>query len=151
VSEIADTLSKTEKALRDRFVGEYLVDYDPFGAALRIGYSEVYAKQYARTFMLEPYVRSCITKQEEKLGLVTEEEKHRQKIVAGLYRIARSPTSPASAQVAAYTQLAKISGIEAPVKTQQEVKLTSTSPELSHLSVAELEKIKSMMYVTPTK
>lgn len=144
---MADTLSKAERALRDRFVGEYLVDYDALGAALRIGYSEAFARQYSQSFMLEPYVRARITQQEEKLGIATEEEKHRRKIVAGLYRIAGGAKSAASAQVAAYSQLAKITGIEAPVKTQQEVKLTSTSPELGHLTVAELEQIKNMMYV----
>ena len=36
VSEMADTLTKQEKALRQRFVAEYLADYDSVGAAIRL-------------------------------------------------------------------------------------------------------------------
>lgn len=147
MSEMADTLGKTERKLRDRFVEEYLVDYDAFGAAIRIGYSEAFARQYSQQFMLEPYVRKRITSREQELGITTEEDQHRRKIVSGLYRIAHSPNSAASAQVAAYTQLAKIVGIEAPVKTQQEVTVTSTSPEMDHLTLEDLEAIKKKLYV----
>lgn len=144
MSEMADTLGKTERKLRDRFVEEYLVDYDAFGAAIRIGYSEAFARQYSQQFMLEPYVRKRITAREQELGITTEEDQHRRKIVSGLYRIAHSPKSAASAQVAAYTQLAKIVGIEAPVKT--EVKMTENSPDMSHLTLEEKLAIKKKLY-----
>jgi len=151
VSEMADTLTKQEKALRQRFVAEYLADYDSVGAAIRLGYQEAFAQQYAKQFLAEPYTLKLIKEREAEFGILTEEDQHRKKIVAGLYREAHSRFNSGSARVAALTQLAKIIGIEAPVKTQQEVRVTTDSPELGHLSVAELEEIKRKLYVKPTE
>lgn len=151
MSEMADTLTKQEKALRQRFVAEYLADYDAFGAAIRLGYQEAFAQQYAKQFLTEPYTLKLIKEREAEFGILTEEDQHRKKIVAGLYREAHSRFNSGSARVAALTQLAKIIGIEAPVKTQQEVRVTTDSPELGHLSVAELEEIKRKLYVKPTE
>lgn len=148
---MADTLTKQEKALRQRFVAEYLVDYDAIGAAIRLGYQEAFAQQYAKQFLTEPYTLKLIKEKEAEFGILTEDDQHRKKIVAGLYREAHSRFNSGSARVAALTQLAKIIGIEAPVKTQQEVRVTTDSPELGHLSVAELEEIKRKLYVKPTE
>jgi len=151
VSEMADTLTKQEKALRQRFVAEYLADYDSVGAAIRLGYQEAFAQQYAKQFLTEPYTLKLIKEKEAEFGILTEEDQHRKKIVAGLYREAHSRFNSGSARVAALAQLAKIVGIEAPVKTQQEVRVITDSPELGHLSVAELEEIKRKLYVKPTE
>lgn len=151
MSEMADTLTKQEKALRQRFVAEYLADYDAIGAAIRLGYQEAFAQQYAKQFLTEPYTLKLIKEKEAEFGILTEDDQHRKKIVAGLYREAHSRFNSGSARVAALTQLAKIIGIEAPVKTQQEVLVTTDSPELGHLSVAELEEIKRKLYVKPTE
>ena len=151
MSEMADTLTKQEKALRQRFVAEYLADYDAIGAAIRLGYQEAFAQQYAKQFLTEPYTLKLIKEKEAEFGILTEEDQHRKKIVAGLYREAHSRFNSGSARVAALTQLAKIIGIEAPVKTQQEVRVTADSPELGHLTVAELEEIKRKLYVKPTE
>ena len=151
MSEMADTLTKQEKALRQRFVAEYLADYDSVGAAIRLGYQEAFAQQYAKQFLTEPYTLKLIKEKEAEFGILTEDDQHRKKIVAGLYREAHSRFNSGSARVAALTQLAKIIGIEAPVKTQQEVRVTTDSPELGHLSVAELEEIKRKLYVKPTE
>lgn len=151
MSEMADTLTKQEKALRQRFVAEYLADYDAIGAAIRLGYQEAFAQQYAKQFLTEPYTLKLIKEKEAEFGILTEDDQHRKKIVAGLYREAHSRFNSGSARVAALTQLAKIIGIEAPVKTQQEVRVTTDSPELGHLTVAELEEIKRKLYVKPTE
>jgi hypothetical protein len=148
---MADTLTKQEKALRQRFVAEYLADYDSVGAAIRLGYQEAFAQQYAKQFLTEPYTLKLIKEKEAEFGILTEDDQHRKKIVAGLYREAHSRFNSGSARVAALTQLAKIIGIEAPVKTQQEVRVTTDSPELGHLTVAELEEIKKKLYVKPTE
>ena len=146
MSEMADTLTKQERALRQRFVEEYLTDYDAFAAAIRLGYQEAFAQQYAKQFLTEPYTLKLIKEKEAEFGILTEEDQHRKKIVAGLYREAHSRFNSGSARVAALTQLAKIIGIEAPVKTEQQVKLTTDSPELGHLTVAEMEEIKKKLY-----
>ena len=151
MSEMADTLTKQEKAARKKFVDQYMIDFEPVSAAIRLGYQEAFAQQYAKQFMSEPYTLDLIAKKQEELGCSTEEEQHRRRVVAGLYRITGSRFASASAQVAAYSQIAKIVGLEAPVKTQQEVRVTTDSPELSHLSVAELEEIKRKLYVKPTE
>lgn len=153
MSDLAPTLSESEKAVRLRFVEQYLKDYDALAAAVRLGYESTYAETYAGKFMKEPFTLQAISEQEGELGITTEEDKHRKRIVAGLYRIAHSRHSPASSQVAAFTQVAKIVGIEAPVKTVQDVRVTSNSPDMAHLGVADLEFIKEKLYnktpVTP--
>lgn len=151
MSELADTLTKQERDFRERFVEQYLVDYDAYSAAIRLGYQEAFARQYAKQFMAEPYTLNRIAEREAEMGILTEEDQHRKKIVAGLYREAYNRSNSGSARVAALAQLAKIIGIEAPAKTQQEVRVTTDSPDLSHLSVDELEEIKRKLYVKPTK
>lgn len=144
MSELADTLTKQEKALRQRFVAEYLADYDAFAAAIRLGYQEAFAQQYAKQFLTEPYTLKLIKEKEAEFGILTEEDQHRKKIVAGLYREAHSRFNSGSARVAALTQLAKIIGIEAPVKTQQVLpKIGNT--DLSKLTDEELAKLEEMM------
>lgn len=145
-SVLSETLSKTERALRARFVEQYLIDYDPLSAAIRIGYTNSFAEQYAKKFLSETYTLKLIADREVEMGLDTEESKHRRKIVTGLYREAHSRFNSGSARVAALTQLAKITGIEAPVKTVQEVHVTEGSPELEHLSLEDLELIKNKLY-----
>lgn len=144
MSEMADTLTKQERSLRQRFVEEYLTDYDAFAAAIRLGYQEAFAQQYAKQFLTEPYTLKLIKEKEAEFGILTEEDQHRKKIVAGLYREAHSRFNSGAARVAALTQLAKIIGIEAPVKT--EVKVTDTAPDMSHLTLEEKLAIKKKLY-----
>lgn len=144
MSEMADTLTKQERALRQRFVEEYLTDYDAFAAAIRLGYQEAFAQQYAKQFLTEPYTLKLIKEKEAEFGILTEEDQHRKKIVAGLYREAHSRFNSGSARVAALTQLAKIIGIEAPVKS--EVKLTEAEHDMSHLTLEEKLAIKKKLY-----
>ena len=40
-----------EKALRDLFVQEYIKDFDPFQACLRVGFQAAFAVEYAKKFM----------------------------------------------------------------------------------------------------
>jgi hypothetical protein len=90
VSELSDTLTKQEKATRDRFVEQYLIDYEPVSAVIRLGYQEAFAQQYAKQFMTESYTLKKIAEREQALGIDKEEERHRKRIVAGLYREAHS-------------------------------------------------------------
>lgn len=140
---MADNLTKQERSLRQRFVEEYLADYDPVAAAIRLGYQEAFAQQYAKQFLAEPYTLKLIKEKEAEFGILTEEEQHRKRIVAGLYREAYNRSNSGSARVAALTQLAKIIGIEAPVKT--ELKVESEQPDLSNLSMEELKQLHALM------
>lgn len=143
MSEMAETLTKQERTLRQRFVEEYLADYDPVAAAIRLGYQEAFAQQYAKQFLGEPYTLRLIKEKEAEFGILTEEDQHRRKIVAGLYREAYNRFNTGSARVAALTQLAKIVGIEAPVKT--ELKVEAEQQDLSNLSMDELKQLHALM------
>lgn len=140
---MADTLTKQERSLRQRFVEEYLADYDAIAAAIRLGYQEAFAQQYAKQFLAEPYTLKLIKEKEAEFGILTEEDQHRKKIVAGLYREAHNRFNSGSARVAALTQLAKIIGIEAPVKT--ELKVEAEQQDLSNLSMEELKQLHALM------
>jgi Terminase small subunit len=123
VSELAEGLSKREQQIRDRFVEEYIVDYNVFQAALRCGYQEAYATDYSQRFMREPYVQQQIIKRQEALGETGDEAQHKKRIIAGLYKNANDygPGGTIGGRVAAYNSLMKLLGLEAPVKSVVEV------------------------------
>ena len=147
--EIAETLTKQEQAQRRRFVAEYLVDYDPLGAAIRIGFAKGYAEQYAGIFMQEPFTRKLISDKTQALGVMDEAAEHKRRVLAGLYRITADRYGSASSKVAAYAQISKIVGLDAPVKTEQAVTVTAKGPDTSHLSIAELEEMKNKLFGLP--
>lgn len=115
-------LSDKEKGLRNKFVDEYLIDFDQTAAAIRIGFSASFAQTYAEKFMTEPYVRKRITDMQIAL---TEDEKieaelDRRRIRAGLMREAhyRGPGSSHAARVSALGKLATIRDMDAPIKVK---------------------------------
>lgn len=111
-----------EKALRDLFVKEYLVDYDSIGAAMRVGYNRGIAKEYAVRLMDEPYVMRQIAKQE---GAPIEESEDvlKKRIMAGLIREAnyRGAGSSQAARVAALGKLAQLNGMEPATRMKTEL------------------------------
>jgi hypothetical protein len=118
----APVLNYRERALRDLFVQEYLTDYDQFAAALRCGYAESYAREYAGKLMNEPYVRQKI----RELEVLPEDEDNPEKmknyVVVGLRREANyrgSGASP-SARVAALSKISSIYGLDAPTRSKNE-------------------------------
>lgn len=103
------------KRMMDRFVQEYLRDYDAVAACLRMGYNKTAAEGFASQFMESPHVQRGIKDGEdaEKEDDDDHEAKKR-KIIAGLNREANyfGPGSSQGARVAALAQLAKINGLE---------------------------------------
>lgn len=144
MSVLAEPLTKQEKTVRQKFVDQYMVDLEPVSAAIRLGYQEAFAQQYAKQFMGEPYTLELIAKKQQELGCSTEEEQHRRRVVAGLYRITGSRFASASAQVAAYAQIAKIVGLEAPIKTEVSV-TPKSSINLSSLTDEEADALQELM------
>lgn len=115
-------LSIAARNLRDRFVKEYLVDYDALSAAGRVGYSRQFAKEYSLRFMQEPYVLLQIKNAESS----TEEDNAdamKKRILMGLIREAnyRGPGCSQSARVAALSKLASIAGMDSPSKSKIEM------------------------------
>ena len=120
--DLRDTLTAPERSLRDKFVQEYLIDYDALQAAIRVGYSKSLAKQYATRFMLEPYTLQQIRLREA--GPLDETpDAAKQRVMVGLYREAnyRGVGCSQSARVAALAKLAAIHGMDAPTKRINEI------------------------------
>jgi len=102
---------------REAFIFQYMTDFDAYQAVLRLNYGEKGAAHASQWFMTDAYVLNRIEEEKNKLGISTDEEMHRRRVVAGLYRIANNKKASASAQVAAWGQLSKILGMEAPTKS----------------------------------
>lgn len=105
-------LSLAEKQLRDRFVTEYLVDYDAWAACLRVGLMKSVAMTYAQELLEDPYVRREITAREKAKAANPEQEKveKQRQIEAWLVQQAtyRGPGASHAARVSALGTLAKI-------------------------------------------
>lgn len=103
---------------RDRFVTALIQGYPKYQAALMAGVPPRSAHKEASTMWAEPYVQEQFRKLRDQI----EEEQIvcRKDIIIGLLQEARNdgPGGVHMARVAAYTQLAKIMGYEAPQKTE---------------------------------
>lgn len=152
MTEFANPLEERELEIRRRFAKEYIYDYDPILAAIRLGYSKAYAEQYGKQFLSEPRTQQLIQELSSELGAETEEEIHRRRVVAALYREANltGAGSSHSARVAALAQIARITGILAPEKTEGVIKVEE-APDMSHLSVEQMEQVKQLLYAQPAK
>lgn len=107
--------NETQRAQLDRFVVEYLRDYDAVGACLRLGYGAEHARTLAGQFIQYPYVASRIRDVEEAdKDEDDESEIIRKRVKAGLLREANNfgEGSSQSARVAALMALGKIAGME---------------------------------------
>lgn len=118
------TYSYREKALRDFFINEYLVDYDATAAAIRVGYGRAIAKEFGARFMQEPYVLRQISKREGSVDPNNPEDDDaaRRKIIAGLVRESnyRGPGSSQAARVAALSRLSQIYGMDMSKKPEDD-------------------------------
>lgn len=115
--------SEQERALRDRFVEEYLVDYSPLNAARRVGFSNSFAQEYAKRFMEESYVKRRIKHYEERTDLNEEdlETYNKVRIRNRLMREAHDMFANGSSRVAALGKLMSLYGMDAPTRIKQEV------------------------------
>lgn len=124
---MSNELSPKEQELRDKFVDEYLLDFDQTAAAIRVGFSASFAATYAEKFMCEPYVRKRLA---EKQTALAEDERaeadlDRRRIRAALMREAhyRGPGSSHAARVAALGKLASIRDMDAPTKIKADLSM----------------------------
>lgn len=122
-SSLAPPLTKSEMELRDRFVTEYLTDYDAYKAAIRIGYAPAYAKDFCQRFMQEPYVLGKIRDAEGGAVDDLNVETQKKMIVAALWREAKNMGAGSSqaARVAALAKLSAFYGMDAPKQTKTEL------------------------------
>lgn len=133
-------LSGKEKALRDAFVREYLDDYDPVKACVRLGYKLTVATTYAARFMEESYVLKKISETRSNGGDVNSI------IKSGLAREANfyGAGSSHGARVSALAQLSKIEGMEksaAPTTQINQAVFHLTKENISKLDDDDLDKL----------
>ncbi|HEY9246339.1 MAG TPA: terminase small subunit [Candidatus Methanoperedens sp.] len=112
------------KAKRDKFIAEFLIDFNGPLAWIRSGGSYSTAAKMGNQYLREPYVAKKIWEVIDSL----EEAKiiNRKRILAGLVREANFMGIGAShsARVSAYSKLASILGMDAPQKVEAKVKFT---------------------------
>lgn len=114
-------LSEKEKALRHEFVRQYLIDFDPVLACMRVGFTKNFAEDYAIRFMAESYVQKRIT--ETSLTNPDDENEQEEKdkqLTLSVLREA-SQNGPYSSRVAAASKLASILGMDKPVASSLEI------------------------------
>ncbi len=107
--------TETQRIMLDRFVEQFLRDYDAVEACRRLGYGTEHARSFARQFMETPYVANKIRDVEEAEKEEDDEaEMMRRRVKAGLLREANNfgEGTSQSARVAALVALGKIAGME---------------------------------------
>jgi hypothetical protein len=114
-------MSEREKALRDTFVAEYLVDFNALKACMRCGFPREFATEWAQKLMDEPYVQKRIKEISfTPVDPKQEEEYEKKRIKNQLMREAHyyGPGSSHAARVSALAQLQKFYGMEKPRQTE---------------------------------
>lgn len=115
-------LNEQERALRDLFVDEFLVDYSPLNAARRCGFSNGFAEDWGKKLHSESYVqRQIAAKQAMDLDPDKLAEYDKKRIRAALMREAHAAYNSGSSRVAALGRLMSLYGMDAPTKIQSEV------------------------------
>lgn len=113
-SGLADysTLTPSAKAVRDKFVDYYLVDYDALRAAQLCGYVPPYASEMASKFMECPYVQNRIRLLQDTVE--NEDDTIKKRIVQALTKEANyyGHGSSHAARVNALSKLAAIQGMD---------------------------------------
>jgi Terminase small subunit len=118
-----ENITPKMKEKRDRFIAEYLVDFNGVHAYIRSGGPATTAAKMSCQFLKEPYV---LKKIRETIDALEEANIiNRKRILAGLVREANYAGIGAShgARVSAYAKLATILGMDAPIKIDAKVKV----------------------------
>lgn len=113
-------MSKDDILIRDKFVTEYIVDYDGFNACLRMGFLHSVASTYAEQFLKEGYVqRGIAAAQRQQVRDPSDQLKADRELTLNTLREAMQ-RGPYASRVAAAAKFSAILGLDAPIKTQNE-------------------------------
>lgn len=118
-------MTPREKALRDLFVEQYLIDFNSTLAAQRCGFERDFAIEYGRKFLSEPYVQQALMfARFADRDPAQFEAYNKKRIMQGLLAEAhyKGPGSSHAARVAALGKLSAIHGMEAPKKLEATLK-----------------------------
>lgn len=114
-------LSPAELALRDNFVFQYLIDFDPYQAAVRVGFLSNLALSYAQRFMGEGYVLRKIAELSRACpDNENEQRKRDESLTLNTLRQAMQ-NGPYASRVAAARELANILGLTGGNKRAEEL------------------------------
>lgn len=107
-----DTYTDKQKDLRDRFVNEYLIDFNATDAYIRAGGNQKNPTQAGYNLKREPYVARAIQAAVDSLDAA--KVTNRQRIMAGLVREANHFGIGAAhaARVSAWTRLSSLLGMD---------------------------------------
>lgn len=72
--------TEQERAVLDRFIDEYMKDYNPVEACMRVGFQLAFAVEYAKIFMTKAYVQRRIA--ERKSEPISDAEPDKQVVKA---------------------------------------------------------------------
>lgn len=153
MNEFQPQLNDREQEVRNRFAIEYVQCRDPIRAALRIGYNESVAREYAVRFMQEAYTLKAIDAAERSLnpdeiddGLNYEQRKIKKLLF--LEAEERGEGSAHSARVSALSKLVSVCGMESPIKVESNVNHSGNlnhSFDFSTLRKDELAMVRSLL------
>lgn len=114
-------LNEREKALRELFVNEYLVDYDEIKAAQRVGFQKAFAEDYAKKFMNESFVQKLIKAKEHTPVDEKKMEQYDKETVRAVLRAEmHNKFGTPAARVQAASKMAAILGMDKPVEVKNE-------------------------------
>lgn len=152
--EYENTLTNWEKKLREDFVKEYLIDYNYLGAAVRVGFADKLAHEFAYKLEHDPYVRRLIAEKKDKADIAEQEgfDPVQNRIFQGLMREAFNygPGATAATRINALSKLAAIRGMEAPQKVETSISHSGTvntnqTFDFSKYSKEELKLIRQLL------
>lgn len=136
---LAPSLSEDEKAIRDLFCIEYVKDFDPVQACVRMGFMAVYAVEYGQRYLEEPYVQQQLAALQRKQQLSEEEQRNEDKaLIMSVLRQA-AQNGPYASRVQAAKQLAIMHGLDKTESDGGEEQLINAFKEFAS-SVQGLDK-----------
>lgn len=62
IPDLTQSLSEKEIVLRENFIREFMVDFEPYNACLRMGFMPVFANDWSKRLLQDPYVQRGIAK-----------------------------------------------------------------------------------------
>lgn len=127
----ADELSDFEKQLREKFVTEYMRDFNEVNACVRMGYHISYAVEFGQRYMSEPYVLNLIADRKAKSDEAPDSEKERDRVLIMQTLRRACQTGQTATQVQAAKILANLHGLDAIEDDGGEVRLIGVFKEFA--------------------
>ena len=136
---LSPPLTEEEKAIRDLFCFEYVKDFDPVQACIRMGFIAAYAVEYGRRYLEEPYVQQQLAALQRAQQLSEEEQRNEDKaLIMSVLRQA-AQNGPYASRVQAAKQLAILHGLDKTESDSGEEQLINAFREFAS-SVQGLDK-----------